>query len=163
MNTGFTLIEIIMVIVIIAILAVLAIPKADSYYTIKLEGTARKIVSDIRYTQRLSIGKHEDYGVEFNTGADSYRVYRVSDNSTAVDPLTRGNFTIDFTTDSEYKGIDISSADFGGTSKVRFTSLGVPQDANGNNLTSAGTVTISFKGSSKTIGITPNTGRVSIQ
>ena len=161
--TGFTIVELIMVIVILAVIAALAIPRFDSYYTIILEGAARRLVSDIRYTQRLAIAKHDDYGIEFNTGSDSYRVYRVSDNSTAVEPLSRGNFIMNYTTDSEFKSIDLASANFGGTSNLRFTSLGTPQDANGNNLASAGTATISYKGSSKTVSVTINTGKVNLQ
>ena len=75
---GFTIIEMCMVIVIVAILAGLAIPKFDAYYDIKLGGTARKLMSDIRYAQRTAIAKHEDYGVDFDTTNHKYRVYVVS-------------------------------------------------------------------------------------
>jgi prepilin-type N-terminal cleavage/methylation domain-containing protein len=160
---GFTVLEMIMVILIVAILAVMSIPRFESYYTIKLEGAARKLVSDIRYAQRLAIARHETYGVEFNTGSDSYRLFRASDNSTATDPLTRSDMIIDFTAQTEYRGIDLSSANFGGTNKVQFNSLGAPQDGTGSALTSTGIVTISYKGGSKSVTVTPNTGMVSLQ
>ena len=160
---GFTIIELAMVIVLIAILAALAIPRFDSFYSIKLEGAARKLVADIRYTQRLAIALHDDYGVEFNTSAETYRVYRVSDNATATEPLSRSAYQTSFAANSEFQGIDISSASFGGTQHVRFNSLGTPRDGNNSVLSSNGTVVLSYKGNSRTITVTPNTSKVTLQ
>lgn len=161
-KTAITLIELIMVIVIIGIMAVLAIPRFETYQEIKLEAAARKLVSDIRYTQGLAIAKHENYAVEFNTALEKYRIFRLKDNSTVIDPLTRRNFIVDYKARTEYKGINIVSANFGETSTLRFNYLGVPQDGNGNNLTRNGEVVISYKGQTKTIVITRNTGKVGL-
>ena len=158
-NRAFTLIELIMVMVIVSIMAAIAIPRFQSFYDIKLGGTARKLVADVRYAQQLAIINDEAYGVEFNTGAETYRIYRVSDNSTVIDPLTRGNFIMDYTTDAEYIGIDLDSVDFAGTSTLMFNAMGVPQDSGGNNIAAEGTVDLSYKGMTRTITVTPNTGR----
>lgn len=159
---GFTIIELVMVIVLIAIMAALAIPKFDSYYAIKLGGAARKLLFDIRYAQRLAIAQHDSYGVEFNTAANTYRIYKVSDNSTAIEPLSRSSFLVDYTANTEFKDIDITSVNFGGTTKIAFSSLGVPKNGSGVDLSVNGTVTISYKGSSQTITVIPNTGKASL-
>ncbi|MBU0759933.1 MAG: GspH/FimT family pseudopilin [Candidatus Omnitrophica bacterium] len=171
MRRGFTIIELIMVMVIIAILAVIAIPRFESFYEIKLRGTANRLVLDIRYAQRVAISEHESYGLEFDAANERYRVYQVSTDLPARDPLTRstgtaqwnGGLVLDYNSDSEYGGIDLTSANFNGTDRLRFTSLGVPQDANGTNLSSIGTVSISYEGSSETVNVTPNTGKVTLQ
>jgi len=168
---GFTIIELIMVIVVISILAVLAVPRFDSFNEIKLRGAAHKLVSDIRYAQMLATSKHEDYGVEFDADNDRYRVYCVSTDLPAVDPFTRlagtatwsGGLIIDYAVDSEYKGIDLASVDFNGGDELLFTSLGVPQDTDGDDLTEAGTVSIGYEASGETIEVTPNTGKITLQ
>ncbi|MBU0503671.1 MAG: prepilin-type N-terminal cleavage/methylation domain-containing protein [Candidatus Omnitrophica bacterium] len=158
---GLTIIELIMVIIIIGILAVLALPRFDSFYEIKLNGAVKKVISDIRYAQQIAISHHTDYRVNFS--GNSYNVRRVSDGAYAISPFTRGDLTINFNTDQQYKGITISGPNFAGTTDLRFNWLGNPQGGTGGNLTIAGQVTFSYQGNSLTIYVEPGTGRVSAQ
>ena len=161
-NRGFTVIEMVMVIVIVAILAMISLPKIDTIYSIKLQGAAKRALSDIRLTQQLSISQHENYKIIFNTGNDTYQVQRVSDGVYAVDPFTRANLIVNFTTDPEQKGIDISATNLtGGT--LQFDKWGTPCDSNGAALTAEATVSLTYKGNTKTIYITQSTGRARIQ
>ncbi|MBN1793376.1 MAG: GspH/FimT family protein [Candidatus Omnitrophica bacterium] len=153
------MLEMIMIIVVIAILAVLAIPRFDTYYDLKLNGAARKLISDIRYVQQISISKHTGYGLEFDTGGNSYRVFLVSSDATIPDPTTRTNMIIDYDTSAEFAGIDLNAVNFGGTAELRFSSLGEPRDANNTALAASGTVTLVYQGRTKTVTVTPETGR----
>jgi prepilin-type N-terminal cleavage/methylation domain-containing protein len=160
-SAGFTIIEVIMTIVIISILAVLSLPRFDSFYEIKLNGAVKKVISDIRYAQQLAISRHEDYRVSF-TG-NTYDVRRVSDNAYATSPFTRGNLTVNFNTDTQYKGITISNPNFVGTTGLRFNWQGNPLGSTGANLTTTGQVTFSYQGNSLIVSVEPGTGKVSGQ
>lgn len=162
-NRGFTLIDTVMVMVIIGILVGLAIPNFESFYAIKLSSAARRLASDIRYAQRLSVARYNNdtYGVQFNTWTNRYWVYPVSNPSGyAKDPLTRGDYIIDYSSTPSFTGIDLVGASFGVTSSVRFTFMGVPQDGNGTDLVSNGSVAISYQGYSDTVVVSPVTGNV---
>ena len=160
---GFTIIEVIMVIVIVGVLVGVSMPRFNSFYAMKLNGAMKKMVSDIRYTQNLAISTHDTYSVIFDTTGNSYEVRRVSDNSFAVDPLDRGNLSVNFNTHPRYQGIDIVSAAIGGTSTLRFTWEGVPQNSSGSNLSAEGTINLSYQGNSGIIYVTPDTGRVRVE
>jgi prepilin-type N-terminal cleavage/methylation domain-containing protein len=159
---GFTIIEMVMVIIIVAILAVVSIPRFESFYYIKLDGAAKRVLTDIRFTQQLSIARHENYKIVFTTGTDIYQVQRVSDNVYATDPFTRANLIVNFTTDPQHKGIDISATNLtAGT--LQFDWQGIPYNSTGVALTADASVTLTYKDNTKTIYVTPATGRVRVQ
>lgn len=162
-SKGFTIIELVMVIVIVGILAALAVPRFESFYAIKLNGAVKKVVSDIRYVQQLAISRHETYKIIFDTGLDKYEVRRVSDNSFAKDPFSRTDFVVNFNTDPQYKGINLSSAAFGGTAILQFDWQGIPQNGSGTNLSSDGQARLEYHNNSLTIYVTPQTGRARVQ
>ncbi|MCM8800681.1 MAG: hypothetical protein NC912_01490 [Candidatus Omnitrophica bacterium] len=160
LRKGYNFIEVVMIILIIGILAGLSIPRFASFSMIKLSGAVKKTVSDIRYIQQLAISQHQDYYLNFNAITDTYEARRVLDNAYAIDPFTRANMQTNFTTDPQYRGIDITGVNFGGTSSLRFNWKGEPQDANGNPLTNSGWINLSYGGNNITIYISPNTGRI---
>lgn len=161
MKKGYTIIELIMVIVIVGILATLSIPRFQSFYYIKLNGAMKKVIADIRYAQQLAISRHESYNIIFNTANETYEVRRVSDSSYAVNPFSRGNFIVNFTSDPQYNGIKIDSTSFGGT--LQFDWQGIPRNGAGTALSAEGSVVFSYQNNVMTIYITPNTGRVRMQ
>ena|SRR3989338_3206516 len=168
-----TLIELIMVIVIVGILALTAIPRFESFYFLKLSGAMKKVASDIRYVQQLSVSRHADTRIEFNPAGNSYQTCYCNDadgacatgdcgsaNWTAIsDPFTRANLQVNFNSDAQYGGIDISAVNFGDTQTLRFNWQGIPQDASGADLSSDGSVNFLYRGNANTIAVTPNTGR----
>ena len=151
-----------MAIVIMGILAVLAIPRFDSFNAIKLDGAVKKTLSDIRYAQQLAIARHEEYAVGFNSADETYRIFRLVDNSPAQDPFSRQFLDpwLNFTTDSKYRGINIASVNLGGTQTLRFDWQGIPKNAAGVNLSVEGLINLTYQNNSRNIYITPNTGRV---
>ncbi len=170
---GFTLIELIMVIVIIGILSVIAHSRFTAYYGLKVDGAARKLAADIRYAQQVSLSQHEAHEIEFDTANNRYRLYVVSTSTNATDPLTRetgtvgqdwtSGYVVEYDTDPEFLGIDLTSASFGSTVKLRFSSLGTPQNGSGTVLSATGSATLSLQGYSRTVEVTPNTGQVEVQ
>jgi prepilin-type N-terminal cleavage/methylation domain-containing protein len=160
---GFTLIETIMVIVIIAILAVISIPKIQAVYSTKLNSAVKMFVSDLRYVQQLAVTQHDTYRVNFNTITDSYEVRKISNNSLIKHPFTRNDFVVYLRTDPHLSGVEIVSPNCGGTQGVQFNWRGVPQNTSNVTLSSEGSVTLSYSGSSKTIFIRQNTGTLRVQ
>ena len=163
LGRGVTLIELTMVMVMISILLVLAVPRFQSFYFIKLNGAVKKVAADIRYVQQLSISRHESYKIVFDPVFNKYEVRRVSDNSLAVNPFSRNSFVVNFNSDPQYKGIDVASANFGGTAGVRFDWQGVPQNDSGVNLLSEGEVRFTYQGNAFSVFVGPNTGWVRAQ
>lgn len=178
MKKSYTIIELIMVIVIVGILAAISIPRFQSFYYIKLNGAVKKIVSDIRYVQQFALSKHADSRIEFNTGTNSYQACFCNEsdgscstgscgsaNWTAItNPFTRGNLQVNFNSDAQYGGIDVSSANFGGGNPTLiFDWQGIPRNGAGTALSAEGSVIFSYQNNVMTIYITPNTGRVRMQ
>lgn len=159
LGRGMTVIELTMVMVIIGILAALVVPRFEGFYFIKFNGAMKRVLQDIRYVQQLAISRHEDYKIYFDASANKYEVRKVSDNSLAVNPFGRNNFVVNFNTDPQYSGIDITSANFGsGDPSLRFNWQGAPLNGSGVSLTTEGTVGFSYKNNSFSIYIKPNTG-----
>ena len=160
---AITAFELIMVIIIMGVLLLIAIPNIDSYFDVKLRSCAQKIASDVRYTQYLSIAEHKSYGIAFDAGDNSYRVYDPSTGDTATDPYTRTSMELDLDDSAEYKGVDITSVNIDSSNEVRFSSLGKPLNSFNNDLVNTGEITISCRGKTRRILVHPITGWVDIQ
>ena len=160
---GFTIIETIMVIVIIGIMAAVAIPRFNAFYGIKLGGVSKKVVSDIRYVQRLAVSRHQSYNLNFSTNpTNRYTVTVVAGGGYVKDPFSRQDFIVNFNTDPHYGGIRIAAATFGG-GILQFDWQGIPCNSAGLPLATDNSLTLSYQGNSKTIVVTRDTGRVAIQ
>jgi len=167
---ALTLIESLMVIAIIGILIAISIPRFSVFNDIKINGAAKKLSADIRYIQAVAMSRHVNTAIRFNKTTEVYRAYYCESNCNLLsnwfllkDPFTREDLEMYFESDSHFAGIDISDIDFGGTDVLRFDWQGIPADRNGNILTNPGYVTLDFRGLSKSIFVTPQTGRVFVQ
>jgi prepilin-type N-terminal cleavage/methylation domain-containing protein len=160
---GFTLIELVMIIVILGILALTAVPSATTTSSIRLQAACQKIASDLRYVQEMSMAQQVRFGISFDPATETYFAYRVTIATKSINPQTRNNFDISFTTLNEFKGIDISSTNF--SNKVEFDSIGAPYDGNGVILSSQGVITLQAQAGaySRTVRIEAKTGKVSVQ
>lgn len=162
-ENGFTLIEIILVIIVLGIIAVVVSLNLGSLGDIKLNNAVKKIVGDIRYAQQLAIATQSRHGLTI----DSTQIYSVHKDTGGVDtdikdPTNLGNdFIVNFDTyqQGQLTGVRFSSTTpFCGGSVIEFNSIGAPTDTNGTLLTC--TSSIGFAGSSSTITIEPNTGKL---
>ena len=162
-RNGFNLIELVVILVIIGITGVVALIAFNPYKGIKLDAGAKKVLADLQYVRNLALSTAKWYGVIFEVDpVNTYTVYETDGTTDTVikNPSNLGkDFIIDL--NNYYGGIIISSVDIGGGNKVEFHPLGKPYaDKNGSAIVSAGSIIISFAGTTKEVAITPNTGRI---
>lgn len=116
---SFTLVELVMVMVVLGILAVVAIPRTVDTQALRIDLAARKLQSDIRYTQSLAISIQKRTGVNFRTAQDNYAVY-IEDTpgnwTKTVDPLTKADFTVQLNS-GDFVGVEIVQAYFNGSNQ----------------------------------------------
>lgn len=153
-KSGFTLIELTIVIVILAIISTIVIVKWPSS-NINLNADAQQLASEIRYTQSLAFS----HGVRYrlNLTSTSYSITDISGNA-VVDPVTGSNST------------SLSSGNTATWTNlpndlIAFDSNGNPYTDSGATtlLTSTAVITLTRGSVSRTISISPETGRVIVQ
>ncbi len=167
MNKGFTLVELVMLITVLAIMSVVAVPIFTDIGSVKAVGAAKKLVSDLSLARQLARTRNGIYGISFNAALDTYTVHLydplTATETPVTDPLTRSPMVVDFTSLPGLSGVDIQNPVFGGTSVVRFTPQGIPQNDAGVDLGAAGSVVLQNGGQTRTITVQPGTGEVSEQ
>jgi len=160
---GFTILEFVIVILVLSILAAVIVPQMSGFYSIKFDGAAHRLMSDMKYAQRLAMSTHQIHGVSFVPGQEEYTVYRGSVATPVDDPLNPGSpLTVDYDDIEQFSGIDLRRANFNGGTEVRFDSLGVPYDASDVPLGSNGRAVLIYQGERIRILVTPRTGMIRI-
>lgn len=155
---GFTLIELVLTIIVIAILAASVNIGINGISSARLNGAARRLVSDLRFAQQAAITKRIRHGIIFT--ANSYTVF---ENDLPADPARNpqggGDFIVNFTS-GDFAGVTIGATLPG--SVVKFEPSGRPLDGANAALTPAtNQVTLSYSGSPMTVTIIPETGKIS--
>ena len=151
---GFTIVELLIVVVILSIVALTAIPMMSSAASIQIRSAANIIAADIEYARSMAISRGQNYKVEFNKDADSYKI--VDQGGTVIQHPVKKGFTyeVNFRNESRLSRVDITNAAFSGDQIVVFDCLGSPD--------SGGTVNLQAGAISTTITVEPVTGFVSI-
>ena len=172
-QTGFTLIELVMTIAMLSILALAAIPRLANTGEARVEGAMRKLISDMSYARRLAMSRCTSsgnpcsyYEIAFDDDRDSYSIFDSSGNY-ARDPLAGGTSLmrdLTFNSTPMFSGVMIDSPEFGDTSgaSVRFDYAGIPYDNAGSPLGSVGRVWLNYPGTSRSVGVYPETGLIDI-
>lgn len=180
LESGFTLIELILIIIIVTILGAVITLNLSGLSDVRVSNAVNKVVGDLRYAQQLSITTQSRYGLTIDS-AQQYSVHEdcgldgicgnaddtalTSGTDTLIkDPTNLGqNFIVNFTTyrQGQLSGVQFSSTTpfcggAGGT--LEFNSIGAPTDTSGNALNCVST--IAFAGSTRTITIQKNTGNL---
>ena len=158
---GFTLIELVMIISVLAVIAVVVAPKLGNLVGVKASATARRLQSDLSYAQNLAMTSNRRHRVVF----PSATLYEVRDAAGALATSPYGVGGLAVTTDA---GITLSWAlngDGALNRGVEFDSLGRPYFYSGvtpsiTNL-AAGTITVTGGGTTQTVTLSPQTGKVS--
>lgn len=160
---GFTLIEVVLIIIILGVIAVVVSLNLGSLGDIRVNNAVKKMVGDLRYAQQLAISTQSRHGLTI----DSTQIYSIHKDTGGVDtdikdPTNLGNdFIVNFDTyqQGQLTGVRFSSTTpFCTGSVIEFNSIGAPTDTNGTLL--ACTSSIGFAGSTSTILIEPNTGKL---
>jgi prepilin-type N-terminal cleavage/methylation domain-containing protein len=158
---GFTLTELIVILSILGIVSWLAYPKVVAMDEIKLDTAARRLASDLRYAQSLAMSRRVIHGILFNPAAERYTVFAPNSATPITDPADRAKtLTVDYTSRTEFLGVQIQSASFGTTPGVTFDYFGVPRDTSGVDLTTSGRVVLTYQGVTDTVLVAPQTGMV---
>lgn len=158
---GFSLVELIIILVLLGIILTVAFyHKTTPLFGIRLGAASQKIASDIHYAQQLALATQAATGISLSSS--QYIVYRDIDSlEKAKDPQTGEDLIVKLD-QGDYGGVTISGWTFAGNG-LKFDSTGKPYDLNGDPLTADGSLTVSSYGSSKTVVVKPDTGKVFVQ
>ncbi len=139
-QSGMTLIEVIVVMAIIGILAATIVPRFDFTTSSRasVDGAAYMVASDIRYAQEFAMANRVSKSISFSTAPPANK-YTFSPVSTGMDPSGQ-----------------LSGATIGTTIQFTFNSLGEPI------LNGGLSVTVSDGVNTRTITVLQYTGKVNI-
>lgn len=152
-HQGFTLIEILVVLVILGIAAAMVVPRITGMGDMQASGAARILLADMQYAQNEAIVTQKDVTVTFNTGNGSYVLSNT--DGTLTHPLNKTPFVTALPSMAGYRNIQMLSANFGGTNRVTFDSMGSPDNG--------GQVVLSADGNGYRLTLAPVTGKVSVE
>ncbi len=152
---GFTLTELLVTVLVLAVLtAVAGVPAAADGDAAALDLAQVQLEDAFRVAQTMSFSLGEPIGVVFDTEVERFAVVR-QDGSPVADPLTHGDYLVEFRSPEQPKRVDIVSADFGTTLTAGvFDGSGVPVEG--------GTVTLLQNGLARTLVLDPATGRLEV-
>ena len=149
--SGFSLVELIMVMAILGIVSVITIPKMGNLIiSMRLKAAGDKLIDDLRYIHDFAIARHDTTWLVVNTVDNSYGIYSgpsVATRQLILDPSTNQQAVVDF--DIDYKGVQITSVNFGGSNEFFYDWWGSPSNG--------GQIVLS---NSKTIEVVSETGYV---
>ncbi|MBN2057495.1 MAG: prepilin-type N-terminal cleavage/methylation domain-containing protein [Candidatus Saganbacteria bacterium] len=163
---GFSIVELVVVLAIVGILGVFAFIALDPYKGIKLDAGAQKVAADLQYARNLALSTAKWVGVSFEVDpVNTYAVYETDDTGDTIieNPSALGkDFIVDIA--DFYDGIKIIGVNCGGGSKIEFHPLGIPYtDRNGSEIAGISVITLSYRGVTREVHVTPNTGRIEVQ
>ena len=149
---GFSLTELIVMIVLIGIFAAMAMTRTSTgMTTIQVQIAIDQITTDIDYSKSMAFARHDTITLVFSTTLEQYTIYNGPDGSrsaiTDFPNSTNGVISFD---QSDFIEVDITSANFNGTSELQFLPLGDPK--------SGGSIVLN----SKTISVASVTGQWSV-
>lgn len=148
-RSAYTLVELVAVIAILGVVSVFVGGPTLSYLRqLRSSAAAARIVSDIRYVQRLALSSGQRTWITFDAGANRYSLY-IEDadnpgkaNRTALpNPLDRSTSPVQFN-EGAFASITIDSVSMGSGSELEFDNFGTPYDASGNALASTSSIAV---------------------
>ena len=149
---GFSLTELVVIIVLIGIFAAMAMTRTNTgLTTIQVQIAIDQITTDIDYSKSMAFARHDTIPLVFSTTLEQYTIYNGPDGSRSAvtDFPNSANGVISFD-QSDFIEVNITSANFGGSSELQFLPLGDPK--------SGGSIVLN----SKTISVAPVTGNWSV-
>lgn len=154
-EAGFTLVELIVIIVLVTLLAFVAAPRFTGG-GMEVSSQAEQLATDIRYTQTLSMTRGDRYRINLTAAG-----YQVTDS--AGNPETHpGTGSTNFIA---LDGVALSGYNPPLTNNyVIFDGRGVPYvDTAGSALAGNAVITLTAQGITRTVTVSPETGRVAVQ
>ena len=152
-ENGFTTIELVAVIVLVGILAFSFSPRFTER-TIELNGQVEQLAGDIRFAQSLSMTHGARYCIFFNAAQSQYQ-FRNSSCATAVAHPATGSTAYITLSNTSMALSNISG------SYIEFDTKGKPYTFTAPS--SNATITLSSSGGTRSVSVSPETGRVLVQ
>jgi len=161
---AYTLIEVLITVTIMGLAAAIIVPNMLQGGTLGVQAGARMIIADLLFAQNEAMAQQSDRRLVFDSAGNSYRVekYNASSDTWELEfNPSKGlggdmkNYVMDFDDDSRFRGVEIVSASFNGTSEIRYDDLGSPS--------SGGTVRLRFESHVFDVKIAAFTGRVTVE
>lgn len=149
---GFTLLELLVVLLVLAIVAAVAIPMAVGTGDMQAVSAARMISADLQYAQNVAITTQQPVTVTFDVSGESYSLSNAS--GTLIHPMTKEAYIVGFKSRGGFTGLDLVSANFGGSPWVGFDELGAPN--------SSGSISLRSGPHVYSISVATATGRVTV-
>ena len=163
-SNGYTLIEVLITVTIMGLAAAVVVPNMMQGGSLGVQAGARMIIADMLFAQNEAMAQQSTRRIVFDTDNNSYRVEKYDSGASAwvleFNPSqgvgnNQQNYEVDFDEDGRFRGIEIVSASFNGTSTVEFDDLGNPS--------SGGTVRLRYEEHVYEIKVAPFTGRVTVE
>jgi type II secretory pathway pseudopilin PulG len=161
---GFSLIELVVIILIIAILAIVVSTNWPGV-TLNLGAQTEQLATDLRYTQALAMTQGQRYCLLIS--ANTYTIIN-STTSTSI-KLALGNTTVTLGNGITFGAITPASTAmfvFDGKGVPYYTTNSVCNTTNAQaatTLTSTGSIPLTASAQTRTITLSPETGRVLVQ
>jgi Tfp pilus assembly protein FimT len=162
---GLRMLEIVVAIIMIGILLTFLFSYFSPHQPVRIDAAAQKVMADIQYARSLAISTSIWAGISFEVNpANTYYIYQIEGDSRTIieNPASLGkHFIINLS--SYYNSILVDSVNVEGGNHLEFDPLGTPYfQKNGPPITVPATITLRYGPDTKTIEITPNTGKISI-
>ena len=174
-HQGFSLLEMIIVVLILSITVAIAIPNLSSTDPYRLDRAAREIAEAIRFARAESIRSGTSHGIIFSTTNDNAKVYSLISGTPTYNiyhPVDKKIYTLDLKTDSTIASVELQSYSIyydgviGNKELIGFNSYGNPIFYSAETdymLSPSAVITLGYAGQTRTIAVSPMTGRVTVQ
>lgn len=153
-HSGFTIVELVAIILLVGVLAFVAIPRFSGP-SLRVDAQAEQLASDIRYTQTLAMTQGDRFRI--NLTAAGYQITDSGGLNPEVHPGTGSTSVV------ALDGVALSGYNPPLTGNyVAFDGRGIPYVGASTALSANATITLTG-GATRTIVISPETGRVVLQ
>ncbi|MDH3314330.1 MAG: GspH/FimT family pseudopilin [Gammaproteobacteria bacterium] len=171
---GFTLVEMLVTITILGIVAAVTIPFLSSTPFYRLDIAANEVAEALRFARTESKRSNVPHGVDFSTTSNDAKVYALIAGTPTYNvyhPISKKIYSLNLMTDASTAGVNLQSYTItfqgvlGNQSLLGFSAEGVPKYYffGRDHMLTNGTITLSYAGQTRTVIVSPMTGRVTVQ
>jgi Tfp pilus assembly protein FimT len=153
---AFSLIELVVIVFVVGILALAAAPSFErTLLEYEVDHAAVETQNLVRYARSLTV-TGTPYYVEFDAGENTISVFDVENDTPAPDPMRKSrDYVLRVGAGSPFSHTRLLTADFSGSSRLRFDRLG--------NASSGGAIELAAGGFTRTIKVAGPGGKTTVE